>query len=260
MGSTVKIETNSGSFATKVIIILIAAIIGLLIYFVVSSRIIKERHLKEVAKLERQLVNLTDQVKIVDGLYSKMVDKYITSENDLRDSLKGKDKQLAGLIRKNNETIQSYESYILTLKSATDTVLIRDTVLGMKAFNLTYPKAPEKPFISYDGLINKSVISGEWRFGNLPITGSIVEQKDGTWKYYLSAPDFVNFSGIQVKTLSKLDVSKSRKIYYPVGLGYQFYFNGKKSPYLMGGIQYSRFQLMVHSSIYEAGIGGYYLF
>ena len=260
MTNTIKINTNSGAFTTKVILILIAVIVGLLAFFLVGNRIVKERHMKEVAKLERQLVNLTNQVKIADGLYSMMVDKYVTSESDLRDSLKGKDKMLAGLIRKNNETIQSYESYLLTLKPEIDTVLIRDTVLGMKAFTLNYPKSPEKPFIMYDGLINKSVISGEWRFGNLPITGSIVEQKDGTWKYYISAPDFVNFSGIQVKTLSKLDVSKARKIYYPVGIGYQFYFDGHKSLYLTGGIQYNRFQLMLHSSMFEAGIGGVYLF
>jgi len=243
----------------KVIIIFGLIIIGLLAFFSISWRINKNRYQNAVAKYEKQIANLQGQVEIADGLYSSTVDKYKVTQRELRDSLMVKDKELAKLIHKNRETIQGYESYILTLKNRTDTVLIRDTVLGMKAFTLTYPKAPEKPFITYLGVIDSLTIRGNWQFGSLPITGSIVEQKDGTWKYYLSAPDWVNFSGIQMKVLPKLDQPKARKLYFPVGAGYQVYFDGKKSLYLMGGVQLNRWQILIHSSMFETGIGGVYL-
>jgi hypothetical protein len=245
----------------KLIIVFGAIIIALLVFFAISNRVVKNHYEKKIAGYEKQLVNLQDQVKVAEGMYSVIVDKYNVTERALRDSIANKDQELSKWIRKNKETIQSYESYILTLKGGKDTVYIRgDTVLGMKAFTLTYPKLPEKPFITYLGVIDSLTIRGEWKFGSLPITGTIVEQKNGTWKYYISAPEWVNVSGIEVKVLPKLDSPKVRKLYFPVGVGYQIYFDGQKSLYLTGGVQYKRWQFLVHSSMFEYGFGGCYLF
>ena len=244
----------------KLLLIAGAIIIGLLIFFSIFIRIKNNTYQKKIDKYEKELVGLQQQVKISEGLYSTVVDKYLVSEKALLDTIKERDKNLSKQIRKNRETILSYENYIITLKGQTDTLYLHDTILGQKSFTLLYPKPPEKPFITYCGLVDSLTVKGTWEFGSLPITGSIVEQKDGTWKQYISGPPWIELSGLQVKVLPKLDAPKARSFYFPIGAGYQTYFDGKKSIYLMGGIQYKRWQVLVHSSMYEAGIGGCYSF
>jgi len=242
----------------KVLIIELIVIIGLLLTFSLIIRGIKAHNRKDNDKYVKTIVALQQEVKVGEGMYASIVDKYQVKERELLDSLKKKDNLLYKEIKKNKETVLYYETYILSLNTQKDTILIRDTILGMHAFNLKYPL--ESSFIFYDGLINQKVITGEWRFTDLPITGTITELKDGSWKYYLSGPSWMQFKDIEIKAQSKLDPPKERRLRFPLGVGYQSYFKGEKSLYIMGGIQYKHWQVLIHSSMFEYGFGGTYSF
>ena len=235
-----------------------AILIALLLVFSVVFQITKKHYQNEIGKIQKEKANLQVQVKEREGIYSTEVDKWKVTERELKDSIKSRDKELMKLIRKNKEEILYYEGVILGFKPQRDTVLITDTIYGDQSFRLSYPDTGPV-FIQYTGIIQDHNILGDWKFGQLSLTATTVEQKDGTWKHYVSGPEWITFSNIEVKAQPRLDPKPTRKFYFPLGVGYEQSAE-KGGLMLTGGVQWKRLQVIGHASQYSTGVGFMYLF
>jgi len=223
---------------------IIGALVVLLLISLVAMRGLHRRWQSKENVLQGEIVRSQEVVKEKDGVYTRMVNRYDQTRDSLRDKLKEKDEDLAKTLRKNREKILMYEEIVATFKPKTDTVLLVDTIIGdyTKSFAFYYPQKPDW-FIKLAGGIRNDSVFGSWRFGNLPLSLTLSENKDGTWTRRLIGPEWIKVSKIEVNSLLRPPEAIKKKLYFPVGAGYTF-FAETRMLNLYGGISWRRFTVL----------------
>ena len=169
-----------------------------------------DRLKKKLESANREIVKLDTLKKEKDGQYAKLVDNFKT-ESDLKRSLSDQNKDLSNLIKSKNERILMLNNSIISLKSKSNSgSVVVDTVDQIVKLNIQYPNKTN-PFINWKGQIytQNSSYSGEWTFGDLPISVVLTETERGLWNSRMIGPDWLTVDSIRVDALPANKIVKS---------------------------------------------------
>ena len=163
---------------------------------------------EKIIENNKEIVRNSKLIKERDGQYSKLVNNFNT-QKDLLKQLKGDNKDLYKLIKKNDEKLLMLGNTLLTLRSEVNQ--------GFGKFNpndsnlidlkLKYPNDGDW-FISWDGTIHKKTAfyKGEWKFGKLPLQIVLTQTSQGLWNSRLIGPDWLIVDSISVNALKPSEI------------------------------------------------------
>jgi hypothetical protein len=242
----------------------------LLVLFFLAWRIegLKNESSNQADDLKKSIIASDSLVKESEGRYAKLVDYYKT-EKDLVSELKGSNKDLYTVIKKQDERLLSLTSTVLTLKSAVDEGFgkINPNDSNLIDIALKYPSEVD-PFIKWDGSINKksAAYRGNWTFGKLPIQIVVTEEKRGTWKHRIVGPDWFIVDSLQVNSIppDKYVPTVERKIQFMLGGSYFFPANQSNLGWIGVGAGVNAFKnhsvFLTANTRQEFGVSYYYQF
>jgi len=161
-----------------------------------------------IDELRKTIIQNDSLTKIKEGQYTKLVD-YYNSEKELKEELKKSNRDLYNTLKKQDEKILSLTKVVISLK---DTVVqgfgkFNPNDTNLIDLNLKYPVSDEKPFIFWNGFVNKKTAfyKGNWEFNTLPIQIVLTEEKRGLWKTNVVGPKWFKLDSLTIKSLPPED-------------------------------------------------------
>ena len=210
---------NSESFYK----VLIAALLAVMVWLGIRLEMVKSAAEDQTGALKKSIIESDELTKEVDGRYAKLVNFY-NSQKDLNQQLKGSNRELHDVIKKQDERILSLTGAVVTLREEVDEGFgkINPTDSNRIDLGLRYPEE-ENPFITWEGWVNRknAQYSGNWKFGKLPIEIVVTEESRGLWKHRIIGPDWFIVDSLSVNSLPPSDYGpKEKPFQFILGGGY----------------------------------------
>lgn len=247
----------------------ILLVILLIIIIFLGWRINAIQNANEYAQdaLKKSIIMNDSLTKEADGRYAKLVNYYNT-EKDLKEQLKGSNKELYDVIKKESEKILSLTNAIVTLQGVVNEGFGNFDTEDTNKINLAlkYPDDKE-PFINWKGNVDKrsAFYKGEWSFGKLPLQIVLTEEKRGLWKSRLIGPEWLKVDSMTINSLpgENYDDNQLKKLQFFLGGGYiKSLSDGPNAVTVGGGVSYNgHHHLLIQATTNrELGLSYYYNF
>jgi hypothetical protein len=210
-------------YLTAITVLLITIIVLLLMYWK-GLQATESNYDKKIDDLKKSIIASDQLTKEAEGRYAKLID-YYASKSDLSNQLKKIDGSLFNIVKNQNEKLLNITNAIFSFESKLDSGIGRLNPLDTNQIDiaLTYPSI-DSPFISWNGYVNRktSKYRGDWKFGRLPISIVVTEDKEGFWKHRIIGPDWVMVDSLSVKSLPPKEYStiEEKKLQFFAGVNY----------------------------------------
>ena len=186
-------------------------------------------------KLRREVIKNSQLIKINEGLYSKIAADTLTIKQlkKLSDSLE--------LELKNPQIVTEIRIEYKYIEKPVDSISIQDSILYVED---NYPNK-ENAFISYKSDINLITGKGTGAFDIKPqeLFLGIGHNEDGTYSINSKVPEYINITGLEVKSLP-LTKEKPDNFGWLLGVkGGKDFLNSNNLYGVSGGIRYKKFYI-----------------
>lgn len=241
--------------------ILIATLIGYVIYRETRASEIKKTLIEKINSLTGMIEAKTDSLSV----YETLVDNYQFSERKLRADLDKINKDYSEEIKAQKSRVLSITRANLTLKGQLDTLSLKlkfkDNIITANIRDF-YPDE-KNPFVTYDATLQipidsvstDIVVAREFSFSPIPINSVLTEKENGTWSVMFDAPDFIKVGNVDVKALPAKQFVPSRpRIKMVIGAGVDFLYAVGPTLHVAGGVAYGDWHLVGTASLKSTGV------
>ncbi len=232
----------------------------------------EDRLREEIQKTNKMIVEMDETKKERDGQYAKLVD-YFNNQRELNNQLRGDNKELYKLLKKQDEKLLMLNKAYISLRSEINngniTVGETDSTGKVTRFDMSlkYPN-DDNPFINWNGSIfpNTKTYDGKWSFGQLPLQVVLTETERGLWNSRIVGPEWLVVDSINVNSLPPQEFDNTPKpsnwgIYLGGGYVKSFNPNINNGLSIGSGLRFKNHSLIINGTTNgTVGFSYYYQF